>query len=214
MLSASAHDWVAPKATVVTLPDIIGLLQTTWAGVSPLEVVAACLGLAYVVLAIRESPWCWAFAFVSTALYLRVFAEAHLYMQSALQAYFLSVAVYGWFAWRRTDTERAPTNGSWRMNLWALGAMTLVAALTAHWLSAETHSADPLIDAWTTWASVYATGLQAKKRRENWLWWIAIDCVIAWLCLRQGLPLTAILYVLYVGLAALGWRSWATNPAK
>ena len=119
-------------------------------------------------------------------------------------------AIYGFVAWRRGPVERPVRNGHLGMHGLLAGVVLLLTAVTARILAAETHSQDPFLDALTTWASVIATALQAYKYRENWLWWIAIDLLIAWLCLRQGLPLTAALFVLYVGLAVLGWRSWKT----
>ena len=198
----------------VTLSDGLTLIARSLGSVSPLEGGAALLGLVYVLLAVRESRWCWTFAFASTALYLVVFWQTRLFMQAALQGYFLAAAIYGWFAWTRSAAERPVTTGSIASSLQALVAVILLAFVTGRILAVETHSSDPLLDAFTTWGSCYATWLQARKRRENWLWWVAVDLVIMWLCLRQGLTLTATLYGLFVGLAVLGWRAWRPKPSE
>lgn len=197
-----------PKEVFVTLSDGVALIAQGLRGVSPLEGVAALLGLVYVLLAVRESRWCWAFAFASTGLYLVVFWQARLFMQATLQGYFLAAAVYGWFAWQRSASDRPVTTGRVTESALALGAGIVLALVTGRILAVETHSSDPFLDAFTTWASFYATWLQTRKRRENWLWWIAVDLVIMWLCVRQGLTVTAALYGLFVGLAMLGWRAW------
>ncbi len=197
----------------MTLADASNFFRQLLVALSPIEAAAALLGAVYVVLAVRKSRGCWVFAFASTGLYLFVFADARLYMQAGLQVYFLAAAVYGWFAWRGTSVERPVTTGRPLSNFVALIGVVAVALITAQILARETHSQDPFMDALTTWASVFATALQARKLRENWLWWVGIDLVIAWLCLRQGLPLTALLYVLYVGLALLGWRAWRAEQA-
>ena len=67
---------------------------------SPWETAAAALGLAYLLLAVRRSLWCWLCAFVSTTIYLVIFARASLYLQSALQVFYLAMAVYGVIDWR------------------------------------------------------------------------------------------------------------------
>jgi nicotinamide mononucleotide transporter len=196
----------------VTLSDGLTLIARSLTTVSPVEGCAALLGLFYVLLAVRESRWCWAFAFASTALYLVVFWQTRLFMQATLQGYFLAAAIYGWFAWNSSAAERAVTTGSIASSLRALVAVIVLAWVTGRILAVETHSSDPLLDAFTTWGSFYATWLQTRKRRENWLWWVAVDLVIMWLCLRQGLTLTAALYGLFVGLAVLGWRAWRPKP--
>ncbi len=192
----------------MTIADLLAGIGRWWGNLSALEPCAALLGVVYVLLAVRESRWCWIFAIASTVLYLSVFAAARLYMQAGLQAFFIAAALYGFIAWRRGPAERPVRNSRPSMHVLLAGVTLVLAAVTASILAAETHSQDPFLDALTTWASVTATVLQAYKYRENWLWWIAIDLLIAWLCLRQGLPLTAALFVLYVCLAVLGWRSW------
>ncbi len=180
------------------------------ATVAPVEAVAAALGLLYVLLVIGQRRACWLAAFASTALYLYVFYGARLYMQAALQAYYLGVAVYGWRAWRGGADERAlpVTHASWRAQALALVAVAVASGATASLLADESASAQPLLDSLTTWASVYTTWLVARKKIENWPWWLAVDTLIVVLCWRQQLFASMILYVLYLGLVVVGWRRW------
>jgi len=89
----------------------------------PWEALAVVLALAYLLLAVRESAWCWAAAFVSTLIYLFLFWQGRLYMQSALQGYYLVMAVYGWWSWRggaEGDAALPITRRPWRRHLgWA-----------------------------------------------------------------------------------------------
>jgi len=180
------------------------------AAVPPVEAAGAALGVVYVLLVIRQHRACWLAAFASTALYLLVFWDARLYMQAALQAYYLGVAVYGWLAWRRDagGAVLAVSRAPWRGQLAALVAVLLASAASASLLARETGSAQPLLDSLTTWGSVYATWLVARKRLDNWPWWLAVDALIAVLCWRQQLFASMILYILYLGLVVVGWRSW------
>ena len=180
------------------------------AAVTPLEWCAVMLAIAYLLLAIRQNPWCWAFAIVSSALYLVLFARAGLVMQAALQLFFIAMAVYGWRQWRGTSTH-APLpvrRWPWSRHLWAIGAVALATALNGALIAREGAGLVPYADAGVAWASVLATWLVARKVLENWLWWIAIDSVAAVLYGTQGLYATAALYVLYAGLAVRGFRSW------
>ncbi|HEC72854.1 MAG TPA: nicotinamide riboside transporter PnuC, partial [Methylophaga aminisulfidivorans] len=58
------------------------------------EVFAAALGMAYVILAARESQWCWPMAFISTLIYTILFWEGQLPMQALLNFYYMGMAVY------------------------------------------------------------------------------------------------------------------------
>lgn len=181
-----------------------------WAATSAFEAVAAALGVVYLVLVIRQNRWCWVAAFVSTLMYLWVFAEARLYMQAALQGYYVAMAVYGWVLWRggAGRPALAVTRGTWRLHAVGIAAVGLATAVSAWGLARGTDSAQPLLDSFTTWASVYTTWLVARKVLENWAWWFVIDALIAVLCWQQQLYATAALYALYLVLVLVGWRAW------
>ena len=56
----------------------------------------------------------------------------------------------------------------------------------------------------------------ARKKIENWPWWLVVDALIVVLCWQQKLYASMILYMLYLGLVIVGWRSWyadLTAPA-
>ncbi len=194
----------------MTLLADAATLTRQLAAVPPVEAAGAVLGVAYVVLVIRQRRACWLAAFASTALYLVVFWDARLYMQAALQGYYLVVAVYGWVAWRAgaRGASLAVSRAPWRGQLVAALAVLLGSLASASLLARETGSAQPLLDSLTTWGSVYATWLVARKRIDNWPWWLLVDALIAVLCWRQQLFASMILYILYVGLVVVGWRSW------
>ena len=50
---------------------------------NPWEALAVVLALAYLLLAVRESAWCWAAAIARTLIYLFLFSQGRLYIQAA-----------------------------------------------------------------------------------------------------------------------------------
>ena len=76
-------------------------LSAALAAMSPWEVLAAALAIAYLLLAARERIACWGCALVSTAIYTVLFWNVSLLMESALNVYYLLMAIYGWYQWRR-----------------------------------------------------------------------------------------------------------------
>lgn len=200
----------------MTAFDAATWLAAAWAGVSPLEALAAVLGVVYVVLAIRQHRACWLAALGSTALYCYVFYGAALYMQAALQVYYLAVALYGWRAWRGASAEaRLPvTRASWRLQLAAIALIAAASVASAAVLARETGSKQPLLDSLTTWASVFATWLVARKKLDNWVWWFVVDSLIVVLCWQQRLYASMILYGLFLWLVVIGWRTWHRDMTR
>ena len=68
-------------------------------------------------------------------------------------------------------------------------------------------------DSLGTLASLYATWLLARRIIDTWAWWIVIDAGLAVLFAQQSLWPTAVLYLAYAVLAAIGWRQWRARRA-
>jgi nicotinamide mononucleotide transporter len=190
------------------MPD--GLIALFWAGLlatSPLEAVAVLLGLVYVVLAVRRSRWCWVAGGLSSLIYIGLFSRARLPMQSLLQVWYVGVAVFGFLRWSREGTVRVSTL-PWRGHVTGIAASLLLAAAIARVLAAETQAAWPHLDASTTVLSLFASWLTARAKLENWLYWIVVDAVQAWLYAAQGLVFTAFLFLVYLVVASAGFIEW------
>ena len=177
---------------------------------SPWEAVAAALGLAYLLLAVRRNLLCWMCAFVSTAIYLVLFARASLYMQSALQVFYLVMAVVGFIDWRRGRNDSGEVlirHWTWSQHFAAFVAV-IAASLINGWSLAHTDAASPYIDSFVTWGSVITTWMVARRVIENWLYWIVVDAIAAWLYYSQGLLVTTVLFVIYLGIVVRGYFAW------
>lgn len=173
-----------------------------------LELLAMLLALAYLVLAIMEKRACWYAAFASTAIYTVIFWDVSLLMESALQVYYMAMAVYGWWYWH-ADSEHTPVV-TWapRSHLVAVVVIALLTFVSGYLLTHYSHAALPYLDAFTTWASIVATVMVARKVLENWLYWIVIDMASIYLYVSRELNITALLFVLYVILACVGYWQW------
>lgn len=175
------------------------------------EFVAVALAVAYLVLAIRQSPWCWPCAFVSTGIYIWLFHEVALFMESALNGFYLVMAVYGFWVWTRGGEQGAPKRvhtKPWWLHAAAVVVIALLIVVTGGWLAANTEQAFPYVDSFTTYTAVFATWLTAQKAIENWAYWFVIDLVSIFLYAERGLPLTALLFILYVVLIPIGYFAW------
>ncbi|HKS58571.1 MAG TPA: nicotinamide riboside transporter PnuC [Steroidobacteraceae bacterium] len=184
---------------------------------SPWEAAAALIGLAYLLLAVRRNLLCWLCAFVSTSIYLVLFARAALYMQSLLQVFYLAMAVYGFIDWRKGRTaEGEVVIRSWTPTTHATVAVAVVAASVVNgWLLTRyTDAAAPYVDSFVTWGSVVTTWMVARRVIENWLYWVVVDGIAAWLYFSQGLLATTLLFVIYLGIVIHGYFVWRREQAQ
>ena len=196
---------------------MIDTLNGAWRGTSWIELIAAALAVAYLLLAIRQLAACWYAAFVSSALYVWVFFTAHLYMDSMLQIFYAAMAAYGYWQWRhgRGGSELGVTRWAPAQHAVALATVIALSLITSFFLRRFTPAAWPFIDSLVTWSSIYTTYLVARKVFENWHWWLVIDSVSLCLYFSRGLYLTALLFALYLVLIGIGMREWRrTLPAS
>jgi len=186
-------------------------LARAWAAQSGWEVLAVVLAITYLLLVVRQNLWCWAAALVSTAIYTVLFWDASLLMQSALNAYYMGMAVYGWWHWRHGGQEdQAAPIVRWPVALHVLSItlILIVAALSGYLLDRYTGAALPYLDALVTWAAVLTTFMVARKVLENWIYWWIINSLAIVLFIDRGLVLTAALHAAYLMIAIVGWRQW------
>ena len=175
------------------------------------EACAVVLGVAYLLLAMKESLWCWYAAFISTAIFLVLFWDVDLLMESALQVYYLGMAVYGWWQWQHGSEGKAELAiSSWgtRQHVIALLLVLLASAASGTLLQQFTGAALPYLDSFTTWGSIVTTWMVARKILENWLYWLVIDSVSIYLYLERELYLTAMLFAVYLVIVLFGYRKW------
>jgi len=190
--------------------DLSVQLVSAWHDTSWVELLAAALALIYVPLAIGQRLSCWSAAFVSSVLYVWVFFSARLYMESALNAFFAGMAIYGFRQWRQGRQGSALAVSQWPpvRHAMALMGIVAVAAVNAIFLARFTPAANPFVDSMLTWASVFTTFLVARKVYENWYWWLLIDSISMCLYFTRHLYLTMLLYGVYVVLCVIGMREW------
>lgn len=182
------------------------------------EVTAVILGIAYLVLAMRENSLCWYAAFGSTAIFTWLFFDVSLLMESALNIYYLIMAVYGWYVWNKQPQKSAMQNeiqtklpiSTWSTSQHALaiGSIIIMSLVSGYLLSENTSAVMPYLDSFTTWGAVLTTYMVAKKVLENWIYWFVIDGVAIYLYLDRELYLTALLMLIYVVLVIFGFTSW------
>lgn len=181
--------------------------MTSW------EALAMFLSLLYIILAIKQSLWCWPAAFFSTLIYAILFFDASLLMDSFLNAYYLVMAVYGWYAWKYTNAikkneELSISSYGLNKNIKIILILSIISVLLGYVMDNYTKADFAYTDSATTVFALFATYMLAQKIVENWLYWIVIDSASIYIYIQKGFYLTSILFGLYTILALLAYQTW------
>ncbi|PST84905.1 nicotinamide riboside transporter PnuC [Pedobacter yulinensis] len=181
-------------------------------GTSLLEWAGVFTGILCVWLAARNIIWNWPIAIVSVIIYIFIFFETRLYADMGLQFYFLLMNIYGWYFWsRRRGNASAEqpitsmTNHEW---LFCAGATVFFTFVLGTLLYRHTDASFPYLDSFCTAVSFVAQIFLARRAMQNWLIWIFVDLIYIGLYISKGLYPTAMMYALYVYIAARGYLEW------
>lgn len=174
------------------------------------EIIGAVLAIGYLLLAVRQIIWCWLAWILSSLLYLYVMFNAGLYMEAALQIFYVAMGLYGWMQWRKGGTEDHLVVRRWGLgnHLFAVSVILILTLLSGEVLSNYTTAAMPFMDALTTWGAIVTTYMVAKKLIENWIYWFVIDSISIYLFVSRELYFTAVLFFVYLFIIIIGYRSW------
>ena len=188
--------------------EIIFFLNNIDFNWSIIEFVAVFFSVLYVILAVKESIWCWGAALISVTLYIYICYNAQLYPETGLQFFYLLMAFYGYYHWNKNDSNLQIQVWTITKHLRILLLGAILTFLIGFYFSIYTNAVMPLVDSFTTIFSILATYMVTKKVLGNWLYWIVIDAVSVYLYFSRDLHLTSLLFIVYTIIAIFGYFSW------
>lgn len=182
------------------------------------EIVAAGLGLVYLLFEYKASPWMWLFSILMSGLYAYVFFLQGMYANFVLSLYNIGISVWGGYSWvrRRQVGGDAGAIRSFPRRWWPVlvGAVVLLAPLLAWVLRWMGESEVPLLDGLTASLSVVGIWMLAKKYYQQWFCWIVADGLYVAMFVHSGMWPSTVLYGVYVVVAVLGVLHWRRQMAR
>lgn len=184
-----------------------------------LEFLGVFFGLLSVIFSKRDNILVFPTGIISTLIFVYILLVYGLLGDMLINAYYFVMSIYGWYMWTQKVTTQAylPIT-SWssreRCNSLYLFIATLVFVAFIYQLFHKWES-------WVSYADVFTTGiffvgmwLMAKKKIENWFFWILGDVMSIPMYMYKGLWLTAIQYLVFTIIAIFAYKAWKKNLNK
>ncbi len=191
---------------------IAGLWATTW-----LEFIAVVFGIASVLLSRSEHIGVYPTGIFNTGIYIYLSIVAGLYAEASVNIYYTIMSVVGWVMWsqKQGDGDKlhitASSRKEWINALIFFGLCWVVLWFVLH---KYTNSTVPLADGFASATAYTGMWLMARKKLENWLWWIATNITAIPLYFIKGYVFTSFQYLVFLVLAVLGWVEWKKRSEK
>jgi len=178
-----------------------------------LEVIAVIFGFLSVWYSKQENILVYPTGIVSTVIFVYLLWQWGLIGDMLINFYYSTMSIYGWYVWtRKVDAVHyiPITRTTKKENLWSI----VIFLGTALFTFAVYQYFDKWND-WTAYVDTFTTGifflgmwLMAKKKLENWIYWIIGDIISVPLYLYKGLAITSLQYLLFTIIAFYGYRTW------
>ncbi|WP_106790947.1 nicotinamide riboside transporter PnuC [Aquimarina sp. Aq78] len=188
-----------------------------------LEIIAALFGLLSVIFAWFNKIWVYPTGIISTAIYVYLLLQWSLLGDMMINAYYFIMSIYGWYIWTRKVDETHVTpiarTTSEEKNISAIiFVMTLLFVYGVYVVFDKLNDWTAYIDTLTTAIFFVGMWLMAKRKIENWVFWIIGDIISVPLYFYKGFTFTSLQYVLFTIIAIFGYITWKksldnNNPA-
>ena len=184
-----------------------------------LEMIGVVFGILSVWYAKRENILVFPTGIISTGIFVYILWVFGLLGDMLINAYYFSMSIIGWYFWTRkvdedhfipiTRTNRQEKK--WSVLLF-VGAVFFVFLVYSFFDKFNSWTA--YVDTLTTAIFFVGMWLMAKKKLENWAYWIIGDIITVPLYLYKGLIFTSLQYLLFTIIAVYGYMAWKKNLNK
>ncbi|WP_297705546.1 nicotinamide riboside transporter PnuC [uncultured Eudoraea sp.] len=193
--------------------------QDTPAFLIILEMIGVVFGFLSVWYAKRENILVFPTGIINTGIFVYILWVYGLLGDMLINAYYFSMSILGWYLWtRKVDADHfipiTKTNKQekkWSALLF-IGAVVFV--ILVYSLFDKFNSWTAYVDTLTTAIFFVGMWLMAKKKLENWIYWIIGDVITVPLYLYKGLIFTSLQYLLFTIIAIYGYMAWKKNLNK
>jgi nicotinamide mononucleotide transporter len=178
-----------------------------------LEITGVVFGLLSVWLAKKNHIGVFPTGMISTSIYVYLLLKWGLVGDMLINAYYFGMSVYGWVIWTRVNDQEQSTpisrinQQAWRyLLLLFVGSLGFVYGVY-QWFGLW-NSSTAVIDTLTTAIFFSGMWLMARRKIENWIFWIVGDIISVPLYLIKGFSFTSLQYLIFTFIAIYGYLEW------
>lgn len=196
-----------------------------------LETIAMTFGIFSVFFSIKKNIWVYPTGIISTVLYVYILFVFGLLGDMMINFYYTVMSVYGWILWAKNSADHVHVQVSWATKKeWIfatfLFVLSLILVTIVYYYKPFIDNHFSMIDVqlglyhldWANWLDVFTTAIflvgmwfMAKRRIENWIFWIIGDLICIPMMIYKGLGITSVQYIVFSAMAIIGYIEWKNN---
>lgn len=178
-----------------------------------LEITAVMFGFISVWFSKQNKIWVFPTGMISTAIYVYLLFKWTLLGDMMINGYYFFISIYGWYIWtRKVDQTHVTPISTTNMKEKKISLYIFIATL---FLVFIVYNAFDKWSGWVAWIDTLTTAiffvgmwLMAKRKIENWIFWIIGDIISVPLYFYKGFTFTSFQYLGFTILAIFGFLAW------
>jgi len=207
----------------VTMSQIFDFLFSQYAEYDTLdivlELVAGAFTIASVVYSKKNNVLVFPTGMICTAIFVYLLLKWGLLGDMIINGYYFIMSIYGWHLWtlkKDGKTVIPISKTTKKQHLISLGIfiITFVFVFIVYAAFDKFNHWSAYLDTITTALFFVAMWLMAKRKIENWIYWIIGDIITVPLYFYKGLTFSSILYFVLTIIAIYGYLAWKKNLNK
>ncbi len=178
-----------------------------------LEIIAVIFGFLSVLFSKQNKIWVFPTGMISTLIFVYLLLKWGLLGDMMINAYYFVMSVYGWYIWtRKVDDQHVTPISVTSKKEKKLSVIIFLATMLFVFVVYKT------FDKWTSWVAyvdtittaIFFVGmwLMAKRKIENWIYWIIGDIISVPLYFYKGFTFTSFQYLGFTVIAIFGYLEW------
>lgn len=178
-----------------------------------LELIAVFFGLCSVWYAKKDNILVFPTGLISTFIYAYLLWQWSLLGDSMINVYYFIMSIYGWYHWTRKkdDIDEFPVsvmNRKEKVMAVIIFVLTIVFVIFVYLYFNKFTSWYSYLDTLLTAIFFVGMWLMAKRKIENWIFWIVGDLLSIPLYLAKGYTFTSFQYIIFTIIAVYGYLEW------
>lgn len=186
-------------------------------------IVLEMIGVVFTILSVwyskRENILVYPTGLIATGIYVYILLVYSLLGDMLINAYYFIMSIIGWYLWTRKvdETHFVPiTKTTKKEKKWSilLFFSAVIFVFLIYYFTDRYDTWTAYLDTLTTAIFFVGMWLMAKKKLENWIYWIVGDLITVPLYWYKGLIFSAILFAVLTVIAIYGYKAWKKNLNK
>tara|TARA_Y100000758_G_scaffold88948_1_gene60685 strand:- start:857 stop:1486 length:630 start_codon:yes stop_codon:yes gene_type:complete len=177
-----------------------------------LEITGVAFGLLSVWFSKNNNILVFPTGMISTSIFVYLLYKWILLGDMMINAYYFIVSIYGWYVWTRKQNSVVTPISTLNYNEKKISILIFVFSIifvySIYVYFDKWDSFTAYIDNFTTAIFFVGMWLMAKRKIENWIFWIIGDVISIPLYFYKGLTFTSLQYLIFTFIAIAGYYSW------